>query len=166
MIVDIGTQYTMQINKQDADLLNVRWRLVRGYATGGSRMRGLERKYGTRLIHRIILQRKLGRSLAKGELADHVNRDTTDNRRRNLRLATFQQNVWNQRSKQGFTGVSRQPNGTFQARMLVSGLRYSIGTFATAEEAAWMRDQWALEMHGEFASTNFEYTRVSVGEVA
>ena len=35
-------------------------------------------------VHRYVAERKLGRNLKKGEVVHHINRNKTDNRRKNL----------------------------------------------------------------------------------
>jgi hypothetical protein len=39
----------------------------------------------------------------------------------------------------------------------VDGNRIFICSTKDPKEAAWMYDQWALALHGEFALLNFEY---------
>lgn len=87
---------------------------------------------------------------------DHVNGDTFDNRRANLRLATHGQNMVNRPpfGESGFKGVWR--NGkNWAARGSVEGVKHYLGTYETAEEAARAYDRWAAEHHGEFAWLNF-----------
>lgn len=72
-----------------------------------------------------------------GMEVDHVNRDGTDDRIENLRLATRAQNAWNtcghRDSASGMKGVTHEPRtGKWYARI---GKRH-IGTFATAAEAS------------------------------
>lgn len=71
----------MLLDDEDKDLLKLRWhKHTAGYLqTGG----GNHKRYA----HRIVLERKIGRPLKKGELTDHINRDKLDNRRDNLRIA-------------------------------------------------------------------------------
>ena len=88
-------------------------------------------------------------------MLDHINRDSTDNRIENLRIATHTQNVanrtWNRKSKTtGFRGVSKRKN-RFNARISIGGQYKHIGSFKTLEEAraAWCAE--ASRLRGEFA---------------
>jgi hypothetical protein len=94
-----------------------------------------------------------------GLLVDHINGDTLDNRRVNLRLATFSQNAANTtvvRAASGFRGVHHdRRNGRFQARCRFQGTNYHLGLFNSAEEAARTYDAFILRMHGPYARLNF-----------
>jgi hypothetical protein len=95
------------------------------------------------------------------ELVDHANGDGLDNRRCNLRLATFSQNCANRRPRTdtatGFKGVSRLGN-KWRARIQIDGRRTVLGSFATPEQAAAAYDAAALETFGVFARLNFPQT--------
>ncbi len=83
-------------------------------------------------LHRCLLKAK------RGQFVDHVNGDTLDNRRFNLRLATNQQNQWNQRTVRGkvpYKGVTLD-NGKYRARIRNGKQKLSLGVYATAEDAA------------------------------
>lgn len=87
---------------------------------------------------------------APGMLVDHINRNSLDNRKSNLRLASRKQNVWNSKtpSVSGYKGVRRI------GQKWVSYI--SLGTFDTAEEAAKEYDRVAKILRGEFAYTNYQ----------
>jgi len=84
---------------------------------------------------------------------DHINGNTLDNRRSNLRVATQSQNTANARLRRdnsvGFKGV-RVESGLFVATC--KGQR--IGTFTTPQAAANAYDAAAIEAFGPFARTN------------
>jgi HNH endonuclease len=86
---------------------------------------------------------------------DHADRDPTNNKFDNLRLATHSQNVVNSKLRKnnttGYRGVSRY---RYQYKVMVADVYY--GLFSTAEEAATVYDKKAVELFGEFARTNFE----------
>jgi hypothetical protein len=109
------------------------------------------------------MERALGRKLLKEELVDHRNHDTSDNRRDNLRLASYSDNSANQRSRNpsGYKGISQVPStGHWRAYVggrVSTGKQIKLGTFHTPEEAAWAYDVWASQIYGEFAILNFEY---------
>jgi hypothetical protein len=95
------------------------------------------------LMHRVIL----GLEKGDGFLVDHINRNTLDNRRCNLRIVTPSQNRMNSKvrsdSATGFKGVSRTKAGKFQAQRKVNGVNVYLGTRDTAQEAAILYTQSA-----------------------
>lgn len=97
-------------------------------------------------LHRLIGERIVGRPLADGEVIDHINHDTLDNRRTNLRVVGQSVNVRNQRpektarlrsSKLGdLKGAYLHPsNGRYRAILSYMGKCIYLGTYATAQEA-------------------------------
>lgn len=101
-------------------------------------------------LHRLILNAK------KGEVVDHINGNTLDNRKSNLRICTMAQNSFN-RSKQhdntsGFKGVwYRKDTKKWAAEIRANGKKQRLGCFATPEEAYAAYCKAAKELHGEFA---------------
>lgn len=97
---------------------------------------------------------------------DHINGDTMDYQKSNLRPCTQQQNNWNackRKSTLGkpttskYKGVMR--NGKkFLAMITKDRVRYRIGRFETEEEAARAYDAKAREFFGDFAWLNFPAT--------
>jgi hypothetical protein len=102
------------------------------------------------LMHRFLLDPP------RGVQVDHINGDTLDNRRENIRLATASQNLCNRRpfGKSGFKGVHRTRTA-WLARIGFDGKSLHLGSFQTAEEAAKAYDAKAKERYGEFARLNF-----------
>lgn len=101
-------------------------------------------------LHRFILCSK------KGEIVDHKNRDKTDNRKSNLRIATRQLNAVNRpagrNSTTGIKGVIKSANGEkFVAKICKDGKTMHLGTFETIEEAYRERYKKEKELFGEFA---------------
>lgn len=95
-----------------------------------------------------------------GMQIDHINRNTLDNRRSNLRVVTRSQNKANanqyRNNTSGFVGVYFQSrSGKWQASIPVGGHNRYLGTFKTSTEAAVARDAAAREVFGEHARLNF-----------
>lgn len=93
-------------------------------------------------------------------LVDHINGNTLDNRRANLRLATTSQNLANiglsAHNASGYKGVNfYKQTGRWRAYIASDKGRKWLGYFNTAEEAALAYDHAARERWGEFARTNF-----------
>jgi hypothetical protein len=93
-------------------------------------------------------------------VGDHINGNSLDNRRPNLRSASLAQNSCNRKRKGNstskFKGVSKG-GGRFKWRVYLAHAKRNnyIGTFTTEEEAARAYDAMAVKLHGEFARPNF-----------
>lgn len=112
------------------------------------------------------MERALGRELDKDEVVDHINGIVNDNRRDNLRVVSQRLNTINRTtwkySTTGYKGAywnKRQQEYT--ACLTTQGVRVYLGRYQSAEEAGWMYDQFAIQIFGEFAKTNFTYYPVS-----
>ena len=99
-------------------------------------------------MHRLISGAK------SSQCVDHINGNTIDNRRENLRLCSFAQNSQNRKlnknSSTGAKGVQLMKNGKYRVRVQAFGKRNHIGVFETLNEAINARDKYAKEHHGEF----------------
>jgi HNH endonuclease/AP2 domain len=90
----------------------------------------------------------------KGYLVDHIDRNRRNNSIDNLRLATTQQNSYNQRKKSDFLkGVTFDASRTksWRAQIRIDGKKVNLGRYDTEEEAATAYREAALKHHGEFA---------------
>ncbi len=108
----------------------------------------------TVVLHRLLFPD------AHGLEVDHISGDKLDNRRCNLRLCTHQQNAFNQKRRytnaSGYTGVSPLRNRSgFEAYIHLHGCKHHLGTFATARQAARVRDCVARLLFQEYARLNF-----------
>ena len=148
---------TIIVDDEDADfVLSRKWHLridANGthYVQTGFRYRG--EKQSVMLHHCII-------GMIKGMLTDHKNGNTLDNRRENLRFATYSQNGCN-RKKQNretsshFKGVSWcSTKRRWKSCIHVNGKKYWVGSFHNELDAAKAWNIKARELHGEFARLN------------
>lgn len=92
-----------------------------------------------------------------GMVIDHINGDPLDNRRQNLRVASWRENAWNRAPQRGrsspYGGVSKIGN-VFYASIKHDGMRFHLGVFANEEDAAMAVDRAAITLRGEFARLN------------
>lgn len=92
-------------------------------------------------------------------LVDHIDGNTLDCRRSNLRWATYEESNRNRRihlrNKSGYRGVyQRAPDQGFVAQVHADGRRRRSPVYATPEEAALAYNYLALKYHGKDAVLN------------
>ena len=90
---------------------------------------------------------------------DHINRDTLDNRKENLRYCTRSQNHCNKRiqnnNTSGYKGVVFAKHvKKWKARVYDKGRQICVGHFDTKKEAALAYNEAAIKYYGEFARIN------------
>lgn len=83
----------------------------------------------------------------------------------NCRWATVSVQRINRRlfsnNKSGYRGVDWvKSSQRWRARIRLNGRLIEIGRYKDIEVAAWMRDQYALQLFGDNAITNFEYKEI------
>lgn len=144
--------YDTVVDDEDYEwLFGIKWHVDKGYSNYA---RGYVNGNPVRM-HRLIL----GLTDPKIQ-ADHVNRDTLDNQRKNLRVANPSQNSSNQGIRSdnlsGYTGVyKRKGRSLWEAEVWKTGKKYHLGSFDNIVEAALAYDKAVVELHGAFATTNF-----------
>lgn len=142
------------VDDEDFEFLNQwKWCFHIGYATRNAVLKdGGKRK--TIRIHRVVL------NCPDDLQVDHINHDTLDNRKENLRLCTVKQNSGNQRghskSSSGYRGVSWiVQHEKWAAQLVENHNHHFLGYYDDKEEAARAFDKASKLYYGEFAFLNF-----------
>lgn len=138
------------VDDEDYDALAAhKWYFKSGYAMRAVRVVEPGRRQKIVRMHREVLSAK------EGLQVDHINHDTLDNRKENLRLCTHAQNQHN-RLPQGavpYKGVIKK-RGRYAAKLMVDGMQVWLGMFDTPEEAALAYNEAARKHNGEYAWLN------------
>ena len=105
------------------------------------------------MLHQLLM------GFTQGKEVDHINLNTLDNRRCNLRICTHQQNQINQpvqkNNTSGVPGVSfYPPRKKFRARIKVSQHDIHLGYYLTFTEATQARNVGMELMFGEYGRYN------------
>lgn len=119
------------------------------------------------LLHRLVMQNSGAASALDTRLdIDHINGDGLDCSRKNLRLVTRSQNLYNRRAskmakKSKYKGVCTAPGGLWRASIRDIYATSSktktrhLGCFKTEVDAAECYDEAARHYFGEFCCVNF-----------
>lgn len=98
-------------------------------------------------------------NIPNGYIVDHINGNKLDNRRENLRLATYSENNANRKSRNGssiYKGVSfDKSRNKWISSIQVNGKTQHIGRFDDEIECAKAYDKKCYEIYGEYAKLNF-----------
>lgn len=155
--------FVTQVDDEDFEILskinwyvagNKRHKHAAGYIKGS-------KPYKSVIMHRLIM------GCSNGLMVDHVDGNSLNSQKSNLRIATNQQNLFNCKKhvykKPGkfpskYKGV-RFTDGKrikkWQAYISKDGVFMHLGRFENQEDAARVYDQKAIELFGEFARPNF-----------
>lgn len=137
-LIDAADAWVCEGNRWVAD-----WRGENCYVS-----RNIKRK--KQYLHRLLA------NPGPGECVDHINGNTLDNRRSNLRCCSRQQNAWNGKSrkpKSGHKGVVAH-HEKWSARLTINGKNLYLGLYSSPTEAALAYNEAAVQHFGEFARLN------------
>jgi hypothetical protein len=129
-------------------LRGYKWTFGQGYAR---RYEPIQKRV---LLHRQIMNPPPGMQV------DHINGDKLDNRRENLRICDFAQNMRNRPKVKGdhsshYKGVTWSKKlKKWQSGIGYLGKYYFLGFFENEKDAALAFNKRAKEFHGEFACLN------------
>lgn len=132
-------------------LMDYNWHFGAGYACISRVIDGKKIKF---FMHRMIMDNP------DGFQVDHINNNTLDNRKNNLRVCSMLQNCYNRRGRHGtseYKGVHRieRKKGTrWVASIQYEKKKINLGSYDTEIEAAVAYNQAAKRFHGEFALIN------------
>jgi hypothetical protein len=143
---------TCLIDNEDVKFLeNYNWHFLYGrYLIANIK---LENKWNKFLFHRVIMNHP------KGMVIDHINHNTFDNRRCNLRICTIQNNLQNSppdSNRELPKGVSEYfyKKGYWDVLIKLNNKNAWKGRFSNLNAATNMYNHMAKKIHGEFAALN------------
>jgi hypothetical protein len=120
---------------------NKTWYAIRGESVGYTDRYGRQKIGGGCFVKRIFMHREV-MNCPVGMVVDHINHDTLDNRKENLRVVTQRQNLANRHpgkelsdTKSGLVGVRRVERNTLHPWSAWYGETY-LGAFTHASEAS------------------------------
>lgn len=145
-----GGRYMCKVDIADFETLNqVKWtgiQMTKGRVYAGRRRRGSKQ---------ILMHRHIMGVTEQSKCVDHINGDSLDNRRCNLRVCTQGENMRNYRhawGKEGIRGVMKTKTGKYRSRIRHLGKLYHIGIFDTQQDASVAYAFASSLLHGEFGS--------------
>ena len=123
------------------------------YAMRTGRVSDLDACGATIRMHRVIM------NAPKGMQVDHIDHNTLDNQKINLRICTASQNAMNKgpskSNKSGYKGVGWDKKyNKWEAQIMINGKHKRLGSFTCKHEAARVYNLASLKYHGEFAYIN------------
>lgn len=122
---------------------------IKNYCWYKSKRRSVESRINNKLIklHRFLL------NPPKDKVVDHINWNTLDNRRENLRICTIQENGLNKKvlcnNKCWIKWIVKVWN-RFSVRLINKWKRYELWTYKTLKEATEVVNKRWKEIHWEF----------------
>lgn len=131
--------------------------LIKDYKWGAHKNQGARTEInGVRyFIQNLIMKIKTNGSSV---VIDHINGDTLDNRKSNLRICSQFENSKNQKIRSnnttGYKGVVRAKDGKYVAQITYDSKHYHLGRFINKIDAAKTYNEAAIKYFGEYARLN------------
>jgi hypothetical protein len=150
MILNIKGYNVIIDDKDYEEVAKIDWHILSGkgkvYFRKSKYLGKNKRK--TILLHRYIIKAPVDMEV------DHINSDTLDNRKSNLRICKRSENAMNRKpnkSKTGYKGVHfRKDRGKYTAQIRKNYKIYFLGYFNTPEEAYKAYCEASKKYHGEY----------------
>jgi hypothetical protein len=147
-------KYEVLIDEEFSYFSNIKWSIVKNNPNQVYFISYLNGKSIS--MHRVIMNNP------KGLVVDHINGNTLDNRKENLRICSFVQNIYNQKKHKGkrhskYKGVTFRKelkSKPWEAFIYANRKSKRLGYFATEIEAAKAYNEIALKTYGKFAKLN------------
>jgi len=149
--IELTQGFSAIVDDSDYDELSRRkWHYCKGYALRSVNVSvGKEKKVS---MHSIIMGKITGLEI------DHINGNSLDNRRENLRHVTKRQNQQNQMSPRGtsiYKGVHWDKyHSKWRARIKLNGKKLFLGDFSIESEAGRAYNEAASSLFGQYARLN------------
>lgn len=103
-------------------------------------------------LHRLLMNPPMGMQV------DHINGNSLDNRRSNLRICTVAENIVNRshpkNNKSGYKGVHQDYTGKWEASIGYDHKRFYLGLFVDKKDAARAYNKRAKKLFGKYAKLN------------
>ena len=160
-LIPLTQGYVTKVDDEDYEWLT-EWKWYAGTRAG-------EKNKKVRVVRSInfsnkIVQVQMPREIMRArshEIVDHINGDTMDNQKNNLRLCSLYQNSLNRglnrNNKTGYKCVTFRPSkktNQYASYIRLNKKLVHLGFFDTAEKAARAYNEAAKKNFGEFAKLN------------
>ena len=156
-IINLTKNMVTIVDEEDYEWLNqYKWCIGKG---SGNKCYAVRRNKNLKpnkvRMHREIMNLQHANNLE----VDHINGDTLDNRKSNLRICTHKDNTRNKKiqsnNTSGFNGVSfTGRENKWRSYIVIDQKQKSLGYFNSKEEAAKAYNEAAKKYFGEFAKLN------------
>ena len=159
--IDLPNNKQVIVDDEDFDYLNqFKWNFNSRYVVrnkhnkcyGKCKGKGCSKVF----IHRVIM------NTPKGMETDHINGNTLDNRKINLRICTRSQNAFNSSvhrdTHSGYKGVYWN---SINKKWIVTIRRKYFGSFSSKELAAQIYNENVVDYYGEYSRLNNKYGGLS-----
>lgn len=114
--------------------------------------------YARRGVEPLVYMHRQIMATPEGMYTDHIDGNTLNNQKTNLRVCTNAQNLWNRgktkNNTTGYRGVSfHKPTGKYRARLTFWGREIYLGLFKNIKVAVDTHAKAMKDYYGEFAKT-------------